>query len=75
MSPVDTETVLISANIFYVATEFYYRLFTPRWIQPLANLSYGAYIVHFILVMYNTGQAKTARTLSPFIAVSIKKLM
>ncbi|XP_025163760.1 uncharacterized protein LOC112590682 [Harpegnathos saltator] len=47
-------------------TEFYHRFFTPRWIQPLANLTYGVYIVHFIFLISDMGQTKTAKTFSVF---------
>ncbi|XP_025162708.1 nose resistant to fluoxetine protein 6-like [Harpegnathos saltator] len=47
-------------------SEFYYRFLTPRWTQPLANLTYGVYLVHYILVIFDVGQARNARTFSLF---------
>ncbi|XP_025163801.1 nose resistant to fluoxetine protein 6-like isoform X2 [Harpegnathos saltator] len=47
-------------------SKFYHRFFTSRWIQPLANLTYGVYIVHFIFLTSDMEQTKTAKTFSVF---------
>ncbi|KAK0083717.1 hypothetical protein PV326_006605, partial [Microctonus aethiopoides] len=44
----------------------YYNFLTPRWAQPFAKLTYGAYLIHPILQSYDIGSERSALTCYPF---------
>ncbi|XP_026826874.1 nose resistant to fluoxetine protein 6 [Ooceraea biroi] len=46
--------------------EFYQNIFTPRWVQPLAVLSYGSYLVTDTFNAYHSGQTRSAKSFSCF---------
>ncbi|KAK0074969.1 hypothetical protein PV325_007579, partial [Microctonus aethiopoides] len=45
-------------------SEFYHKLFTPRWAQPIARLTYGAYLLNTIPQAFDMGIARSARIFS-----------
>ncbi|XP_019887199.1 nose resistant to fluoxetine protein 6 [Ooceraea biroi] len=46
--------------------EFYHNIFTPRWVQPLAVLTYGVFLIADTFNAYHTGQARSAKMYSCF---------
>ncbi|KAF7994900.1 hypothetical protein HCN44_004372 [Aphidius gifuensis] len=44
--------------------ETYHAILKPRWVQPLARLGYGAYLIHNILQIYDLGFTRQTRTFS-----------
>ncbi|XP_046733955.1 nose resistant to fluoxetine protein 6-like [Diprion similis] len=44
--------------------DFHYNFMTPRWVQPLARLTYGAYLVHNIKQSYDIGATRSPRVFS-----------
>ncbi|XP_012257252.2 nose resistant to fluoxetine protein 6-like [Athalia rosae] len=44
--------------------DFHYNLMTPRWVPPLARLTYGAFLVHNINQSYDIAVTRSARTFS-----------
>ncbi|XP_046606179.1 nose resistant to fluoxetine protein 6-like [Neodiprion virginianus] len=41
--------------------DFHYNFMTPRWVPPLARLTYGAYLVHNIKQSYDVGATRSPR--------------
>ncbi|XP_043289880.1 nose resistant to fluoxetine protein 6-like [Venturia canescens] len=41
--------------------EFHYNFLTPNWAQPLGRLTYGAYLVHTIIQLYDVGVTRSPR--------------
>ncbi|XP_051158030.1 nose resistant to fluoxetine protein 6-like [Leptopilina boulardi] len=41
---------------------FYYNILTARWLQPLSRISYGIFMVHFIVLHFEFGTTRTAFT-------------
>ncbi|XP_019885851.1 uncharacterized protein LOC105275075 isoform X2 [Ooceraea biroi] len=46
--------------------EFYHNIFTPRWVQPLAVLTYGVYLIADIFHAFHIGRARSAKMFSCF---------
>ncbi|XP_011309808.1 nose resistant to fluoxetine protein 6 [Fopius arisanus] len=44
--------------------DFHHSFFKGRWVQPLARLTYGAYLLHNINQCYDVGVIRQARTFS-----------
>ncbi|XP_046423522.1 nose resistant to fluoxetine protein 6-like [Neodiprion fabricii] len=44
--------------------DFHRNFMTPRWVSPLARLTYGAYLVHNIKQSYDVGATRTPRVFS-----------
>ncbi|XP_015121190.1 nose resistant to fluoxetine protein 6 [Diachasma alloeum] len=44
--------------------EFYHSFFKGHWVQPVARLTYGAYLIHNINQSYDVGVIRQARTFS-----------
>ncbi|KAK0156771.1 hypothetical protein PV327_011634 [Microctonus hyperodae] len=47
-------------------SEYYYNFLTPRLAQPLAKLTYGAYLIHPIIHSHDIGSERSALTCSLF---------
>ncbi|XP_043465527.1 O-acyltransferase like protein-like [Leptopilina heterotoma] len=43
---------------------FYYNLLTSRWMQPLSRISYGIFLIHFVIHHFEIGTTRTAFTFS-----------
>lgn len=39
---------------------------TPRWVQPISKLSYAYFLIHFFILSYDVGTARTAFTFTFF---------
>ncbi|XP_033221998.1 O-acyltransferase like protein-like isoform X2 [Belonocnema kinseyi] len=40
--------------------DFFYKMMTPGWAQPISKLSYGIFLLHFVIQSYDVGTARAA---------------
>ncbi|XP_051166913.1 O-acyltransferase like protein-like [Leptopilina boulardi] len=42
--------------------DFYYKIITARWLQPLSRISFSIFLTHFAMFLYELGTTRTSYT-------------